>query len=469
MHWAPEKNNDNHKVESTKNKRQKHLLPAKKTMGYYLVQFAAWLREDRTLPTELDIVSDRAVLPENRKQKMKTRWDHLARQNSFSLPRAPARRGSLIGSSNPEPPAPRMLKQSSFSVRGSGRCFWGDLSDEFGGPPRMVKQTSFAWRPDHTTLGKEATRQAESMTMPRLSKQRSFTERSNRRRPGCSDLASDSMTLPTRRQQYRRAHSSDDLTLSPRKMKQRRNFSTDDLQLSPLKSDSRFSAIPTMPARFMDRAPKTPCLSNRTVDRKENEVVSSEPSVSVTLTETNPTALPQMPRRAPSDSGDANMPRLVKQTSFTVRTLSPNALLLDDEETEGTRPLSPMRKLATLDETDAPRQGSERSLSGNCASDNASADQSEKDDSTPSQTTTAPRMPRRRMSTLGSSPVSAESEPTRHSVDAPDLSQTKDTEATGTVLSPTKQSFMARNQHTRAASPEVVESFHRRRDSVFVL
>jgi hypothetical protein len=162
----------------------------KKIMGYYLETFATWLREDMALSDDIEILRDRAVIPSGRKRRPTTRWDHLAKQQSFSMPKVPSRSrrlGDIIEEDTATESSPfpkRTIKQSSLSYpprRGeTGRRPAGDGNEGAARPSSMVKQTSLDCCL-HTKQAYDYTRnlnslaEVELMTMPRLVKQKSFS------------------------------------------------------------------------------------------------------------------------------------------------------------------------------------------------------------------------------------------------------------------------------------------------------
>jgi hypothetical protein len=194
-------------------------------MGTNLATFATWLRQDMSLTDDIEIVIDRAATPIARKQRPTTRWDHLAKQQSFSMPKVPSRRrlGDTIeeDTATERPPlSARMIKQTSFCLTrgGSGRRLGGDDGGGAARPGMGVKQSSLSSLParpyDRQTSFNKLTRN-EQMSMPRLVKQCSFKSLP---RGLCDDDQSvgsrpcmqkeGSLSLPKRRSRPRRLSAS---------------------------------------------------------------------------------------------------------------------------------------------------------------------------------------------------------------------------------------------------------------------
>jgi hypothetical protein len=145
-------------------------------MEYHLKTFSTWLREDMDLSDDIEICIDRAAISSGRKQRPTTRWDHLAKQQSFSMPKVPSRRrlGDTIDEKAATECSPRLIKQTSFCLtRGGTGSRLGDDGDEGTGRPCMgAKQTSLSSLPRQTSF-KNLT-EDEQKEMPRLLKQSSF-------------------------------------------------------------------------------------------------------------------------------------------------------------------------------------------------------------------------------------------------------------------------------------------------------
>ncbi len=146
----------------------------KPIMGTNLATFATWLRQDMSLPGNIEIVIDRAATPVNRKQKPPTRWDHLAKQQSLNMPKVPSRRrlGDPIEedtATESSPLSTRAIKQTSLYLpMGGTEGRLGGSSDEGAARPGMAKQTSMKSPPRRQTSFDSLT-EDEQMKMPRLS------------------------------------------------------------------------------------------------------------------------------------------------------------------------------------------------------------------------------------------------------------------------------------------------------------
>jgi hypothetical protein len=299
-------------------------------MGYYLQSFAVWLREETAVEGEIDIVEDRAALPERRKQRLQTRWDHLAKQNSFSLPK-PQRRSSIV-TEKPDAltPAkaegdapPRTIRQSSFTVhpRVSGMQLVGDDSTHIPSRQRTqmpAKQRSFTWR--SPKFDEDFMKKVDKLSMPRLSKQ--------------SPL--------------RTSNSSDNIEFEQHAMSNRNSSSFCTSLNRPHRrpvgsgiSSGRSNDVSTVQPNMMMRSTAftmMPKLPTRTVDREDAPLKQDTPPMPRL---TKQRSLPRLPiRTVDSDEEEgkgkshtpSNMPRLVKQTSFTLRTLSSTIGAFVDEE-----------------------------------------------------------------------------------------------------------------------------------------
>jgi hypothetical protein len=296
-------------------------------MGYYLETFATWLREDMSLSADIEILIDRAAIPKDRKRVPTTRWDHLAKQQSFSMPKVPSRRrlGDTIEEDMATERLPfpkRFIKMSSFDDQprgGAGRRLGGD-GNEGATRPGMAKQISLRSFSKQTSF--DSLTEAEQMKMPRLVKQKSFSSIQRKR---CDD-----------------------------------DQSTDSKPCMMHKQNA--SSLPNRPSRSHRR-----CLSNEGLE---------------------PNPLPKLPvRTCDRDSGSdestdtlSSMPRLVKQTSFTVARLSSRGPLIGNDEKEGNRtdrqermakqtslamPRRPMQTVDSDDELDERTGDNEKE--GNCS------------------------------------------------------------------------------------------------------
>jgi hypothetical protein len=249
-------------------------------MGCPLDTFAAWLRKDMSLSDDSEILIDRAAILTDRKRRPTTRWDHLAKQQSFSMPKVPSRRrlGDTIeedtatGTNEATDTIARILKQSSFClprVR-TGRRLGGDDFEGAARPGMGVKQASLSSLPRQASFS--SLTQDEQMKMPRLVKQSS----SSFKRECCEDDQSDQLSgiRPCMDKQ-------DSFSLPKSHIRPRRRLSGGQKPSRRLK----------LPVRADD--------SDETTD---------------TLT---------------------SMPRLVKQTSFTVARHSSREPLIGDDEPAG--------------------------------------------------------------------------------------------------------------------------------------
>jgi hypothetical protein len=174
-------------------------------MVYHLETFATWLREDMKISDDAEIFIDRAAIPKDRKKILSTRWDTLAKQNSFTMPKVPSRRrlSDTIeeGTATVNDPLPtRMIRQTSPPRGGPGRRLGGDGGEGAVRPGRgMVKQRSLSSLPPRRTncnfpmvkqnslsslprqSGFDSLTKDEQMKMPRLVKQTSFSSLQRRR------------------------------------------------------------------------------------------------------------------------------------------------------------------------------------------------------------------------------------------------------------------------------------------------
>jgi hypothetical protein len=271
-------------------------------MGTDLATFATWLRQDMSLPDGIEIVIDRAATPIGRKQRPTTRWDHLAKQQSFSMPKVPSRRrlGDTIEEDTVTeipPLSARMIKQTSCSLLmrgGSDRRLGGDDDEGAARPGMGAKQTSLGSLPrpyDRQTSFNKLTKN-EQMNMPRLVKQCSFK------------------SLP-------RGLCDDDQSVGSRPCMQKEG----SLSLPKRRSrPRRLSASSGGPEP--DRRPK---LSVRKDSSDETTDTLS------------------------------SMPRLVKQTSFTVAKLSSRGPLLGNDE-KGENGIDRRRQMVKQDSVTSPRR-----------------------------------------------------------------------------------------------------------------
>jgi hypothetical protein len=264
-------------------------------MGYTLDTFAAWLREDMSLSDDSEILIDRAAIPTDRKRRPTTRWDHLAKQQSFSMPKVPSRRrlgdtieddtatdtNEAIETNEATDTIARILEQSSFCLPrgGTGRRLGGDGDEGAARPSMGVQQASLSNLPRQASFS--SLTQDEQTKMPRLVKQTSF---SSLQRECCEDDQSDQS------------------------------------------SDSR----PCMDKQDSFSLPKSHI-------RPRQRLTSGQ----------KPSRRPKLPARTDdNDETLTSMPRLIKQTSFTVaRHSSREPLIGDDEQAEKTDTFADRRRL----------------------------------------------------------------------------------------------------------------------------
>jgi hypothetical protein len=182
------------------------LLPLASTkatiMVYHLETFATWLRADMSISDDTEIMIDRAALPKDRKKIPTTRWDTLAKQQSFTMPKVPSRRrlGDTIEEDTATALPTRMIKQTSPPRDGPGRRLGCDGDGDEPLPMRrMVKQSSLSSLPPSRPnfnfqmvkqnslsslprqSGFDSLTKDEQMKMPRLVKQNSFSSIQRRR------------------------------------------------------------------------------------------------------------------------------------------------------------------------------------------------------------------------------------------------------------------------------------------------
>jgi hypothetical protein len=326
-------------------------------MGTNLATFATWLRQDMSLTLDIEIVIDRAATPIARKQRPTTRWDHLAKQQSFSMPKVPSRRrlGDTIeeDTATERPPLPaRMIKQTSFSLSkdGSGRRLGGDDGEGAARPGMGVTQSSLSSLParpyDRQTSFNKLTRN-EQMNMPPLVKQCSFKSLP---RGLCDDDESvgsrpcmqkeGSLSLPKRRSRPRRLSASSggpEPNCRPK------------LPVRKASSDEATDTLSSMP-RLVKQTSFDDEKGENGTDRRRQMVKQD----SITI--------PRRPNRT-FDSEDekdektdslSSMPRLVKQPSFTVSKLSSRGPLVGNDE-KGGNGIDRRRQMVKQDSITMPR------------------------------------------------------------------------------------------------------------------
>jgi hypothetical protein len=333
-------------------------------MEYNLDTFATWLREDMSLADDIEIFIDRAAIPNGRKQRPTTRWDHLAKQQSFSMPKVPSRRrlGDRIdeimaGESSPIPT--RMIKQTSFCLpRDVAGSRLGDDGDDDIGRPRMgMKQTSLSSLPRQTSF-KNLT-EDEQMEMPRLVMHSSFkglprglcdAGQSIGSRPCMSKQ--DSFSLPHRPSQPHRLNVS--------------SFWPEQNHVNLSNSDATTDTLSSMPRLVKQTSFSLPHLPSQTQGLSVSSGWPEQNHVNYSNSEATTDTL-------------SSMPRLVKQTSFTVARLSSRGPLIGDDEKEGNgnarcrqkqkSVTMPKRPIRTLDSEDKLYKSSTNSSKSISASD----------------------------------------------------------------------------------------------------
>jgi hypothetical protein len=238
------------------------------------------------LSDDTEITIDRAIIPKDQKKIPTTRWDTLAKQQSFTMPKVPSR--SRLDDTIVEDAA----TESSPPRGGPGRRLGGDGDGDEGTVRRgMVKQASLSSLPPRpTNFDFQMVRQTSSLTcLPRQSSFNSLTK--------------------------------DEQMKMPRLVKQRSLLS---LRRGLCDEDQSIGIRPCMDKQNSCSLPNRPC-------RPHQSCVSSPGP--------EPNHIPKLPVRT-DDSDEttdtlSSMPRLIKQTSFTVATLSSRGPLMGDDEKGG--------------------------------------------------------------------------------------------------------------------------------------
>jgi hypothetical protein len=319
-------------------------------MGTHLATFTTWLRQDMSLPDDIEIVIDRAATPMDRIQKPPSRWDHLAKQQSFTMPKVPSRRrlGDTIeeDTATERPPlSGRITKETSFSLPrgGSVRRLGGDDEEGATRPGMGTKQISLSCLPssyDRQTSFKKLTKR-EQMKMPRLAKQCAF--RSLPRGP-CDDNQSissrpimrkeSSLSLPKRPSRPRRlSASSGGPEPNYRPKVPVRSYSSDETTDTLSSMPRLVNQTSCTVAKLSSRGPLIGDDRNGGDDTDRRRQMVKQDSLT-------------MPRRPTEtlDSDDENdeksdtlssMPLLVKQPSLTAAKFSSQGPLIGDDEKGG--------------------------------------------------------------------------------------------------------------------------------------
>jgi hypothetical protein len=324
----------------------------KPIMETNLATFATWLRRDMSLPANIEIVIDRAATPVNRKQKLPTRWDHLAKQQSFTMPKVPSRRrlGDTVeeDTTTERPPlSERMIKQTSFSLPrgGSVRRLGGD-DDEVATRPGMgVKQSSLSSLPrsyERQTSFNKLTKR-EQMKMPRLVKQCAFKSLPR-------GLCDDNQSIGSR--PIMKKESTFSLPKCPSRPR-RLNASSGGpepnhqpkLPARKCSSDETTDTLSSMPRLVKQTSFTVAKLSSQGPLIGDDEKGGNRTDRRREMVKQDSLRMPRRPTRTP-DSDDENdektdtlssMPQLVEQTSFTVAKLSSQGALIGDDEKGGNR------------------------------------------------------------------------------------------------------------------------------------
>ena len=327
-------------------------------MGFYLGTFATWLRQAMALSDDVEILSDRAAIPKDRKRRPTTRWDHLAKQQSFSMPKVPSRGrlGDVIEEetlteetakercSSPT----RMMKQASLSY---------PPRSQTARPGLGAKQSSLSSLPSRHPRTLNSRTEVEQMKMPRLVKQKSsrrisdenkltgdrrgmkkqdsfslpnYSKRLSRREPNYRPK------LPIRTQDSDSDETSDNSSSIPRLVKQRSFTVTRHLSRSPLIGNAEKGANGTCKKKMAKRDSLT--MPKRPTWTSDSDEVLHENTDTL-----------------------SSMPRLVKQMSFTVARHSSRTPLIGGDGKKGNviSPdswSSPRRPTRTFDSEDGPAE-----------------------------------------------------------------------------------------------------------------
>jgi hypothetical protein len=378
-------------------------------MGYHLGIFATWLRQnhnmslttststststgdsdsDSNMPLTIEILSDPAVICKDRKRRPTTRWDHLVKQQSFSMPKVPSRRrlGGDDCTIQVTPPCsplqttktqtqqqlrsrPRMvnhmIKQTSFTVsRGKGTSGSSLIGDDgyvsVSQRPSMVKQASLSTLPRHSPL-----------KMPRLVQQRYPASNANKRSlrkiqttPCCDTKNIDAEEATDQ------ANETDNMNgpcVTMSMSMQMQNSSSNSSPKRPSRPMQTSFTLPKRPTRSIsnesicsnedEKTDTLSCMSNMnmasagaggarrrsfakqssfTMPRRPTRTVDSDDEVEVELevdwvdldTSVNSECEQDTSDNKTDTLSSMNMPRLVKQISSTIPRLSSTGALL---------------------------------------------------------------------------------------------------------------------------------------------
>jgi hypothetical protein len=349
-------------------------------MGFYLGIFATWLRQAMSLPDDIEIQSDNAAIPRDRKRRPTTRWDPLVKQQSFSMPKVPSRtrhddtiEEDTATESCPVPSRRRYQTSLSYPPRGgTGRRVGGDGDEDAARPGLGAEQSSLRSPPRHSRSLNSRT-EVEQMKMPRLVRQKSSP---SLRRGLIDDDKSaggrrcmnkqNSFSLPNRPYRPHRQGPSHQPKLPVRT----RDTDSGSESNNESNSDEISDNLSSMPRLVKQTSFTVARLSSRApligTDEKGANVTQKQQQMAKPDSHT----MPRCPIRT-FDGDDevdertdtlSSMPRLVKQTSFTVARHSSRAPLIGDDEKWGSVIManSPFschkRPIRTFDSEDEPAE-----------------------------------------------------------------------------------------------------------------
>jgi hypothetical protein len=327
-------------------------------MGFYLGIFATWLRQAMSLSDDIEIQSDNAAIPRDRKRRPTTRWDHLVKQQSFSMPKVPSRtrRGDTIEEDTATESCPvlsRRMHQASLSYPprgGTGRIVGGDDDEGAARPGMGAEQSSLRSLPRHSrSLNSRA--EVEQMKMPRLVRQKSSPSLLRRRTD--DDISAGgrrcmnkqfSFSLPNRPSRPHRQEPSHQPKL-PVRTHDTDSDSESNIECNSDEISDNISSMPRLVkqtsftvARLSSRAPLIDAdEKGANGTHKQQQMAKSDSSTMTRCPIWTFDSHDELDERTDTLS---SMPRLVKQTSFTVARLSSRAPLIGDNE-KGDRLLTP--------------------------------------------------------------------------------------------------------------------------------
>jgi hypothetical protein len=346
-------------------------------MGYHLETFATWLREEMSLSDDIEILIDRAAIPKDRKERPTTRWDHLAKQQSFSMPKVPSRR--RLGDTIEEDTATQ-----SSPLGESGRRLGGDDDDEGAARPGLVKQTSLSSLSRQPSFNSYMVKQTSLRKLPTYSRQTSFnslTENEQKQMPrlvkqssfkslqrGLCDDGQSTGSRPCMNQEN---------SFSSPKRPSRPHLScvssggpeSNRLPKLPVRKDSSdetTDALSSMPRLVKQTSSPVGRRSSRGAIIGDDENGGNGTHRRQRMAKQNSFSSPRRPTRT-FDSDDetdertdtlsslSSMPQLVKQTSFTVAKLSSRGALIGDDE-KGGNGTDRRRRMAKQNSFSSPRR-----------------------------------------------------------------------------------------------------------------